>query len=71
MPFQGPSFFISVFSTVSSKYVQYKIFPMRGFEPRTSSIGRAAKREVFNVDQRAQMFCSTKCPTAVRGWFLQ
>ena len=32
-------FFIFVFSTVNSKYVQYKILLMTGFEPWTSEIG--------------------------------
>ena len=31
-------FFIFFFSTVTSKYVRYKILPMPGFERRTSAI---------------------------------
>ena len=33
-------FFIFVFSTVNSKYVQYEMLPMTGFERWTSGIGR-------------------------------
>ena len=36
----GLFFFIFVFSTVNSKFVQYNILPMIGFELRTSGIGR-------------------------------
>ena len=35
-------FFIFVFFTVNSKYVQYKTLPMTGFEPWTSGIGSDA-----------------------------
>ena len=35
----GLFFFIFVFSTVNSKYVDYKILLMTGFEPQTSGIG--------------------------------
>ena len=34
----APFFCIFVFSKVNSKYVHYLIFPMTGFEPRTSGI---------------------------------
>ena len=35
----GLFFLIFVFSTVYSKYVQYKILPMAGFEMRISGLG--------------------------------
>ena len=35
----GLFFFIFVFSTVNSKYIQYKILPMTGFEPQISGTG--------------------------------
>ena len=34
-----PLFLYFVFSTVNSKYIQYKILPMTGFEPQISGTG--------------------------------
>ena len=45
----GLFFFIFVFSTVNSKYIQYKILPMTGFEPRISGLEATALPTELNT----------------------
>ena len=48
-------FFISVFSTVNSKYVHYKFSPMPGFKLRTSGVG--SDRSANQATTKNCFFC--------------
>ena len=51
----GLFFFTFMFSTVSSQYAEYKISPMTGFEPQTSSIGSGRSANWATTTARDQL----------------